>query len=375
MPHRHRHAVAGPARGADDRARPLAGVVGAGASARADAGADVDYVEADTYSAPRPLDGRTFDLVYTGIGALCWLPDIDRWAGVVDDLLEPGGRLFVREGHPMMWAVDETRTDGLTLGYAYFETPEPFDFEEAGTYVENDHEFVNTRQLSWNHGIGEILTALLSRGFEVTGFAEHRSVPWEALPGRMVRDGDLDEWRLVDEAERLPLSYTLQARKPAPLGPRAAEPGEEALVVDHHPLDGAAADDGPHGIRRLDLEAQAAALDRRHQRDDGDLLPHPAGREVLQPHRRPDARRARRQPPSTARQVAASHQASSRGVPSTGSPPEASATAVSSSVTTARMTPRSPTLAPMATTVGTAVTVAERARGRSRYRERPTERT
>ena len=74
--------------------------------------------------------GRTFDLVYTGIGALCWLPDIDRWAGVVDDLLEPGGRLFVREGHPMMWAVDETRTDGLTLGYAYFETPEPFDFEE-----------------------------------------------------------------------------------------------------------------------------------------------------------------------------------------------------------------------------------------------------
>ena len=97
-----------------------------------DAGADVEYVEADTYSAPAALDGRTFDLVYTGVGALCWLPDIDRWAGVVDDLLEPGGRLFVREGHPMMWAVDETRTDGLTLGYAYFETPEPFDLEEDG---------------------------------------------------------------------------------------------------------------------------------------------------------------------------------------------------------------------------------------------------
>ena len=180
----------------------------------ADAGADIDYVEADTYSAPQALGGRTFDLVYTGIGALCWLPDIDRWAGVVDDLLEPGGRLFVREGHPMMWAVDETRTDGLTLGYAYFETPEPFDLEEEGTYVESDHEFVNTRQLSWNHGIGETLTALLERGFEVTGFVEHRSVPWEALPGRMVRDGELDEWRMLDEAERLPLTYTLQARKP-----------------------------------------------------------------------------------------------------------------------------------------------------------------
>ena len=86
----------------------------------------------------RPCAGATFDLVYTGIGALCWLPDIDRWAGVVADLLVPGGRLFVREGHPMMWAVDETRTDGLTLGYAYFETPEPVDLEEDGTYVETD---------------------------------------------------------------------------------------------------------------------------------------------------------------------------------------------------------------------------------------------
>ena len=73
------------------------------------AGPAVDYVEADTYSAPQAVAGRTFDLVYTGIGALCWLPDIDRWAQVVDDLLAPGGRLFLREGHPMLWAVDETR--------------------------------------------------------------------------------------------------------------------------------------------------------------------------------------------------------------------------------------------------------------------------
>jgi SAM-dependent methyltransferase len=179
-----------------------------------EAGADIDFVEADTYSAVEAVGGRTFGLVYTGIGALCWLPDIDRWAGVVDDLLEPGGRLFLREGHPMMWAVDETRADGLTLGYSYFEEDEPFDLEEEGTYVESDHQFVNTRQLSWNHGLGETVTALLTRGLVVTGFVEHRSVPWDALPGRMVRDGELDEWRLADEADRLPLTYTLQARKP-----------------------------------------------------------------------------------------------------------------------------------------------------------------
>ena len=180
----------------------------------AEAGPAVDYVEADTYSAPQALDGRTFDLVYTGIGALCWLPDIDRWAGVVDDLLVPGGRLFLREGHPMMWAVDDGRTDVLSLGYAYFETPEPWDEDEPGTYVATDTEFVNNRAISWNHGLGETVTALLARGFELTGLVEHRSVPWDALPGRMAVDGDLGEWSLTEHGERLPLSYTLQARKP-----------------------------------------------------------------------------------------------------------------------------------------------------------------
>jgi SAM-dependent methyltransferase len=178
------------------------------------AGPDVDFVEAEVYAAPHALGGRRFDLVYTGIGALCWLPDIDRWAGVVDDLLEPGGRLFIREGHPMMWAIDESVPDAVVVGYPYFETRDPIDFDEPGTYVETETEFVNNRALSWNHGFGETVSALLSRGFEITGLVEHRSVPWEALPGRMVRDDDLGEWTVVDHPERIPLSYTLQARKP-----------------------------------------------------------------------------------------------------------------------------------------------------------------
>lgn len=44
------------------------------------------------------LGHGNFGLVYTGIGALCWLPDIRRWAQVVGALLRPGGRLFLREG-------------------------------------------------------------------------------------------------------------------------------------------------------------------------------------------------------------------------------------------------------------------------------------
>jgi SAM-dependent methyltransferase len=63
-------------------------------------GADARFVQADLYAAPDVLGRGGFDLVFTGIGALCWLPDIGRWAEVVAALLRPGGRLFIREGHP-----------------------------------------------------------------------------------------------------------------------------------------------------------------------------------------------------------------------------------------------------------------------------------
>ena len=85
----------------------------------------VDFIESDVYDALDVLEPRSFDLVYTGIGALCWLPDIARWAWVVAGLLRPGGRLFMREGHPMLWAIDETHTDRLVIDYPYFERREP----------------------------------------------------------------------------------------------------------------------------------------------------------------------------------------------------------------------------------------------------------
>ena len=75
-------------------------------------GVDITFVESDLYGAPEALGTQRFDLVYTGIGALCWLPDIRRWAEVVAGLLRPGGRLFIREGHPVLWALADPRPDG-----------------------------------------------------------------------------------------------------------------------------------------------------------------------------------------------------------------------------------------------------------------------
>jgi SAM-dependent methyltransferase len=178
-------------------------------------GTDTDFVEADVYDAVAVLGAGRFDLVFTGIGALGWLPDVRRWAATVAGLLRPGGRLFLREGHPVLWSLGDARPDRLlTIEHPYFEQPEPMVWEDGGTYVQTDVVFTANVTHEWNHGLGEIFTALTDAGLRVTGLVEHDSVPWDALPGLMARD-ERGEYRLTERPERLPASYTMQAVKDA----------------------------------------------------------------------------------------------------------------------------------------------------------------
>lgn len=176
-------------------------------------GADVEFVEAELYDAVSVLGAGRFDLVYTGIGALCWLPSVTRWARVVSELLGPGGRLFIREGHPMMWSLaDERDDDLLVVEYPYFERDQPTISEFAGTYVETDASFTQNVTHQWNHGLSEIVTALMREGMVLTMFEEHDSAPWDAFPGQSELI-EPREWRLADRPWRMPQTYTLQAVK------------------------------------------------------------------------------------------------------------------------------------------------------------------
>jgi SAM-dependent methyltransferase len=179
-----------------------------------DCRAQIAYVEAEVYDAVHALQGACFDVVYTGVGALCWLPNVERWAKTVSQLLKPGGRLFMREGHPVLWALCNPRPDELlVLEYPYFETAGGTEFVEAKTYVEHEGELSSPRSIAFNHGIGEILTAVLSAGLRLVAFEEHQSVPWDPFGSAGVRDEN-GEYRLRESPERIAATYTLQAVKP-----------------------------------------------------------------------------------------------------------------------------------------------------------------
>ena len=166
-------------------------------------------MESELYAVPELL-GADFDLVYTGVGALNWLPDIAGWARVVAALLRPGGRLYVRDGHPMLNTLhDGVDDDVLRVTLPYFEGQVLRWFSDK-TYTDGP-PVGSPEQFEWNHGLGEIVQAVIDAGLRVTALREHREREWQAL-AHLVEGAD-GKWRLAEQPDRLPLMFTLEARK------------------------------------------------------------------------------------------------------------------------------------------------------------------
>jgi SAM-dependent methyltransferase len=182
------------------------------------AGVDIGFVESELYDAPAALAPRQFDMVYTGTGAINWLPDIRGWAAVVAALLRPGGVLHLHEGHPVLWSLDHERDDDLlAIRFPYFETADPYVADEPGTYTDGDAStMTNTRTCEWNHGLGEVVQAVIDAGLEITMLQELQYCDWLALPAVMKTTDSGNAARLVAGEDRVPLSYTLRACKPLP---------------------------------------------------------------------------------------------------------------------------------------------------------------
>lgn len=190
----------------------------------AESGIPGRFVCANVYDAATALGGERFDVVYTGIGALCWLPDVRAWAAVVAACVAPGGVFYLYEGHPMLWSLDHERDDGaLAVRFPYFERPEPTISETDGTYVDGP-KLPPRRNCEWNHGVGEIVSALIEAGFAIEFVHEHREVPWQALPsmepvgpGAVGADGRYQSkrmWRLPEAQRDLaPLMLSIRARR------------------------------------------------------------------------------------------------------------------------------------------------------------------
>ena len=162
-------------------------------------GLDARFVCTDVYSYRRE-EPEPFDIVFTSYGAICWLPDLDRWASLVASNLAAGGRFYMAEFHPII---------DLLSGYAYFGSDEP-DVEEEGTYTDGG-EAVKAKLATWAHPFGRVLNALVGAGLTIERVNEYAFSPYDCFEGLVEREPG--RFYRQHQGQDAPMVYTITARK------------------------------------------------------------------------------------------------------------------------------------------------------------------
>lgn len=176
------------------------------------AGIDATFVCSNVYDLPNILE-ETYDVIFTSGGVLVWLPDLDRWAEVIDHHLKPGGFFYIREFHPYSYIFDdEGDVADLRVRFPYFQGKEPLIFEDEGSYADESAKTGLMKSYEWNHPISRIINALTKVGLRIEFFNEFTETSFKALPFMIQREDG--RYILPDKQDSVPLMFSLKATKP-----------------------------------------------------------------------------------------------------------------------------------------------------------------
>lgn len=157
-----------------------------------------DFIETNIDDLPE-IHSERYDVVFTNFGVLCWMPDIERWAAVVAEFLKPGGTFYLAEYHPVSEVLSydfDSDEAPISMEHSYFSTETPITSEN-----EPPHK--------WIHGLGNILSALIEAGVELSFVHEYPYLPIELYP-EMVEDEN-GCWRFETDVD-LPLMVTVKGK-------------------------------------------------------------------------------------------------------------------------------------------------------------------
>lgn len=181
------------------------------------AGVDVTFVEGDARYAGEALAEHrgTFDVIVTSAGTITWLPELSAWASSIKQLLTPGGIFMIRDDHPLLFALD---CSGLEVIGDYKSGSRCTYEDDAGYTTTPDApaqpgSLAHTTNHNWSHDFQEIIGALLAAGLSIEALREDEVAEWRSLP--MLEFDPADEsWRLPEGLPRIPLTFSIVARKP-----------------------------------------------------------------------------------------------------------------------------------------------------------------
>ncbi|MBA2745726.1 MAG: methyltransferase domain-containing protein [Flavisolibacter sp.] len=168
-------------------------------------GLDVQFICANIYDLPSELNDQ-FDIVFTSYGVIGWLPDLDKWASVINAFLKPGGFFYMVEFHPVVWMFDD---EFIEIKY-YYDNRELIVIDAEGTYADNGAP-IKAKEYSWNHSISEVLNALIHAGLKLEHFNEYSYSPYACFKNLV--KGDDGNYRVKGMEGKIPMIYSLRASK------------------------------------------------------------------------------------------------------------------------------------------------------------------
>ncbi len=169
---------------------------------------EAEFIQSDILRLPEKLD-RKFDLVFGSYGVVGWHPELAPVMQVVSHFLNPGGRFILAEFHPVVWMFNP---DFSKIIYPYFNT-ETF-VEQIGYSYGSDKIFIEAEDVSWNHPVSDVLTAVLDSGLEIRSFREYDYSPYPIF--RESIEGSPGRFTPKETAGLIPLVYALMAEKQEP---------------------------------------------------------------------------------------------------------------------------------------------------------------
>lgn len=193
--------------GLDFSSEALAGA----ADLAARCGVRLELVQADATALPPALRGR-FDLVWATVGVITWHRDLGAWMRAAAAALRPGGRLVLHELHPLFTM--PAATAPLVIDFPYL-GGSGHAFAEAGTYAAPEAELGEGLNVSFAHGLGEVVTAAVEAGLGVLRLEEHLEVDFDPRGDLLTREEDgAYRWRPGGPGSPpVPLLFTLVAAR------------------------------------------------------------------------------------------------------------------------------------------------------------------
>jgi len=148
----------------------------------------------------------TFDIVFTSYGTIGWLPDLKPWGKMIADRLKDGGTFYIAEFHPIVWMFDYLEGKPI-MKYAYNQDEAIYDAYQ-GPYADPSSAMLS-KAYGWNHGLGEVVTALTGAGLHIEYLEEHDESPYNVLPDLVKTQSGM----YATKDRLYPLIFSLKAKK------------------------------------------------------------------------------------------------------------------------------------------------------------------